>query len=152
MVVLKTVQIVSTPDVLGGRPRIEGRRIGVQQVAECYEHLGWSIDEIAAAFDLRLSEIYAALSYYHAHRDEIDSAIGEAETQSERLHAKYGSADDDNLKLVMTPKEIAEEYRVTVEAVYQAVRRGSIPHRKSGGTILIRRRDAQARWGKGSSG
>jgi excisionase family DNA binding protein len=46
----------------------------------------------------------------------------------------------------MTPQEVAETYDVTPDAVYQAVKRDTIPYRKLGSTILIRRWDAEKRW------
>ncbi|RME90969.1 MAG: DUF433 domain-containing protein [Anaerolineae bacterium] len=71
--------IERTPDVVGGKPRIAGHRITVQDVAIWHEWLGRSVDEIAAEYDLSLSEVYAALAYYHAHREEIDRQIKEDE-------------------------------------------------------------------------
>ena len=63
--------IVVTPGVAGGRPRIAGHRIRVQDIAIWYEQLGLSPDEIANEYDLTLSEIHAALAYYFDHRDRI---------------------------------------------------------------------------------
>ena len=149
--VLEAIRIVSTPGVLDGKPRIEGHRISVQQVAIWYEHLGWSTDEIGEAYNLTPAEVYAALAYYHARRREIDQAIQREEAEHEKSSAKQGSLRDlieGDLHRIMTPKEIAEEFGVTPDAVYQAIRRDTIPHRKSGGAILIRRWDALARWGK----
>jgi uncharacterized protein DUF433 len=37
--------------------------------------MGMSVDEIATDYDLTLGQIYAALSYYHDHREAIDAAI-----------------------------------------------------------------------------
>jgi len=145
MAQLQTIGIVSTPGVLGGKPHIEGHRISVQQVAELHEHLGQSVEEIADAYGLTLGEVYAALSYYHTHREEVDRSIRTDRDTLDRIVGEGGSLDE--LRLLMTPKEIAEAYPITVDAVYQAVRRGSIPHRRSGGAILIRRADAEQRWG-----
>ena len=71
MTILKTVQIVSTPGVLGGKPRIEGRRIGVDLVAHHVIHRGWDLDRMGRSFNLSPSEVYAALSYYYDHKNEI---------------------------------------------------------------------------------
>lgn len=57
-------QIVETPDICGGKPRIDGHRITGQNIAVWHEYLGWSADEIADEFNLTLSEIYTALAYY----------------------------------------------------------------------------------------
>ncbi len=51
------------------------------------------------------------------------------------------------LEAVMTVKEIAETYGVSPFTVHDAIRHGWLPARRSGGTYLIRRRDAEARWG-----
>lgn len=63
--------IVTTPGVAGGRPRIAGHRIRVQDVAIWREKLGMSPDEIADQFDLTLGEVHAALSYYFDHVPQI---------------------------------------------------------------------------------
>lgn len=53
-----------TPGVVGGKPRIAGHRITVQNIAIWHERLGRGADEIASEYDLSLEEIYAALAYY----------------------------------------------------------------------------------------
>ncbi|MDP9372909.1 MAG: DUF433 domain-containing protein [Chloroflexota bacterium] len=70
-----TQHIVTTPGTAGGKPRIAGRRITVQQIALWHERLGMSPDEIVTAYDLTLGDIYAALAYYHDHRPAIDAAM-----------------------------------------------------------------------------
>jgi uncharacterized protein (DUF433 family) len=70
-----TQHIVTTPDTTGGKPRIAGRRITVQQIALWHERLGMSADEIASAHELTLGDVYAALAYYHDHRSAIDEAM-----------------------------------------------------------------------------
>ena len=67
--------VVATPGTVAGKPRIAGRRITVQQIAIWHERLGMSPDEIAGAYDLTLGDVYAALAYYHDHRQAIDAAI-----------------------------------------------------------------------------
>jgi uncharacterized protein (DUF433 family) len=70
-----TRHIVATPGTAGGKPRIVGRRITVQQIALWHERLGLSPDEIAGEYDLSLGDVYAALAYYHDHRAAIDAAM-----------------------------------------------------------------------------
>src|SRR5215475_10241852 len=78
--------IVSTPGVGGGKPRIAGHRIRVQDVAVWRENLGYSVEEIIAHYpQLTLAEVHAALAYYYDHRDEIQHDIAEAEALVERL-------------------------------------------------------------------
>lgn len=66
-----------TPGIAGGKPRIAGHRITVQNIVIWHERMGQSADEIAAEYDLPLADIYAALAYYFDHRDEIDQSITE---------------------------------------------------------------------------
>ena len=44
--------IVRSPDTAGGKPRIAGRRITVQNVVIWHEQMGFSVDEIASQYDL----------------------------------------------------------------------------------------------------
>jgi uncharacterized protein (DUF433 family) len=67
--------VVVTPGVAGGKPRIAGHRITVQDIAVWHERLGLSADEIASEYALSLADVYAALAYYFDHREEIDQAI-----------------------------------------------------------------------------
>jgi uncharacterized protein (DUF433 family) len=77
--------IVTTPDVVGGKPRIDGRRITVENIVIWHEQMGYSVDEIATQYDLALSEIYSALAYYYDHKEEIDNAIAESEAFADTL-------------------------------------------------------------------
>ena len=72
--------IEMTPGVAGGKPRIAGHRITVQNIVIWHERLGVSADEIATEYGLSLADVYAALAYYYDHREEIDRSIrGDAE-------------------------------------------------------------------------
>ena len=64
-----------SPGIAGGKPRIAGRRITVQNIAVWHERIGMSADEIAAEYDITLADVFAALAYYFDHRSEIDAAI-----------------------------------------------------------------------------
>lgn len=64
-----------TPGVAGGKPRVAGHRITVEDVVIWHERLGMSPDEIGTEYSLSLADVYAALTYYHDHREEIDQAI-----------------------------------------------------------------------------
>ena len=68
-----------TPGIVGGKPRIAGHRITVQNIAVWHEWMGKSVDEIADEYDLTLAEVYAALAYYFDHRGEIDKGIEEGQ-------------------------------------------------------------------------
>ena len=57
-----------TPGVAGGKPRISGRRITVQNIAVWHERMGKSADEIATQYDLKLADVYAAPAYTRSSR------------------------------------------------------------------------------------
>ena len=67
--------IQTTPGICGGKPRIAGHRITVQQIVIWHDRMGRSADEIATEYDLELSDVYAALAFYFDHREDMDNAI-----------------------------------------------------------------------------
>lgn len=78
---------VST-DLSGGRPRIVGTRVRVQDVVVCYELQGMMPDEIVAGYPhVTLADVHAALAYYHDHRDTIRRHIQDDEEFAARLRA-----------------------------------------------------------------
>ena len=83
--------IEMTPGVAGGRPRIAGHRITVQDVAVWHEWMGRSADEIAADHGLGLADVHAALAYYYDHQAEIDEAIKQDESFVEALRQRTPS-------------------------------------------------------------
>ncbi len=85
------VRIVSTPGTCGGRPRIDGHRITVEDVAVWHERQGMSPDEIVSDYpSLTLSDVHAALAYYYEHRDRIDQDIRDGERFVAAMRAKAG--------------------------------------------------------------
>ncbi len=84
------VRIVSTPGVRGGRPRIDGHRITVQDVAVWHERMGLGPVEIVTDYpSLTLSDVHAALAYYFEHRALIDAAILADDAFAAEIEAKY---------------------------------------------------------------
>ena len=79
-----------TPGVCGGKPRIAGRRIRVQDIYEWHELVGMSADEIASQFDLTLGDVHAALAYYFDHRKEIEDQMRADEEFVERMKKSTG--------------------------------------------------------------
>ena len=69
----RTVRIVKTPEVLHGKPRIEGTRIGVFQIGELVRQNGWSIEDVTEQFDIDREQIQAALDYYDDHPEVIET-------------------------------------------------------------------------------
>lgn len=94
-----TQHIVATPGTCGGRPRIEGTRIRVQDVAVWHELQGQSPEQIVAKFPhLSLAQVHAALSYYFDHREEIRRRMREDEESVARLRAAQGPGLLDQLR------------------------------------------------------
>jgi len=84
--------IVRTPGTCWGKPRIAGTRIKVEQVVIWHEQMGMSPADIVSRWPhLTLGDIYAALAYYHDHRQEIDTDLAEGERLFEELKAKQPS-------------------------------------------------------------
>ena len=83
--------IVQTPKIAGGKPRIAGHRITVQNVVIWHEQMGYSIEEIASLYHLTLAEVHSALAYYFDHKDEIDRSIAESEQFVEEMRQKTPS-------------------------------------------------------------
>ena len=83
--------IVATAGVMGGKPRIAGHRISVQDVAIWHERMGTSVDEIATEYGLTLGEVYAALSYYHDHREEIEESLRTGAAFVEEMKQRHPS-------------------------------------------------------------
>jgi len=87
-----------TPNAAGGKPRIRGRRITVQDIAIWHERLGKHADEIAAEYDVTLADVYAALAYYFDHREEMDARMTTDRAFSEALRARTPSLRDEKLR------------------------------------------------------
>ena len=73
-------RIEATPGIAGGKPRITGHRITVQDVVIWHEWLGRSADEIAVEYGLDLADVYAALAYYYENQIEMDQIIRQQES------------------------------------------------------------------------
>ena len=87
-----------TPGLCGGRARIAGHRIRVQDIVLWTEQ-GQSPDQIVADFpQLSLADVYAALAYYHAHREEIDRQVREDDQFAAQLKAQKAPGFLDTLR------------------------------------------------------
>jgi uncharacterized protein (DUF433 family) len=82
--------IVHTPGICGGRPRIASTRVSVQRIAAWYK-MGLNAEEIVERMgNLTLAQVYAALTYYHANREEIEVYLSAEKADYERLAAEMG--------------------------------------------------------------
>jgi uncharacterized protein (DUF433 family) len=88
--ILERQHIEMSPGVCGGRPRIAGHRIRVQDIVIWTEQ-GQSPDQIVADFpQLSLADVYAALAFYHDHREQIDRQMREDDEFVARMKATSG--------------------------------------------------------------
>ncbi len=80
--------IVATPGTCGGKPRVAGHRIRVQDIVIWKEQMGMTIDEIISSYPgMTPEKIAAALRYYQTHREEIDRDLKEEEEFADQLES-----------------------------------------------------------------
>jgi len=136
---LRTVQIVSSPMILDGKPCIENRRISVQQVVEHHIYESWSIEKLSDVLDLRPAEVHAALAYYYDHREEIDSAIRENDSAFDEDDDVL-THDDQLLGILdelLSTQEAAQQLGISERRVRQLCEDGKLPARKLGSNWFI---------------
>jgi len=88
-------KIVSTADVLGGAPRIEGRRIGVHHIAKRVIDAGVPPEQVAADYDLDIADVHRALTYYYDNSDEMRQVQAQRQSAPEDLSVVRGPDDLD---------------------------------------------------------
>jgi uncharacterized protein (DUF433 family) len=80
--------LVRTPGVCGGRMRIDGTRITVHRIAVLYKQ-GQNAEEIAQTYPhLSLSQVYAALAFYHVNRDEVEAELSADDAEYDALKSQ----------------------------------------------------------------
>lgn len=88
-----------TQGVCGGKPRIAGHRIRVEDIAVWHERMGLSPDEIVSQYSIiTLADVYSALAYYHDHFREIRKQIAEDEAFAKEMKASAPSLLQQKLK------------------------------------------------------
>ncbi|HKY28082.1 MAG TPA: DUF433 domain-containing protein [Pyrinomonadaceae bacterium] len=114
--------LVRTPDVCGGRLRIHGTRITVNQIAVMYKR-GYSADDIVNEYPhLTMAQVYAALAHYHANREEIeaDLAVDEQElgidSASSKNHDRLEAFRELQSSINLTPAKANEWQNAIREA------------------------------------
>ena len=81
--------LVKDPDICGGHLRIDGTRMTVNQIVVWYKQ-GYSPEEIADQYPhLVLSQVYTALAYYHANKEEIEASLANEEEKSDQLEQAH---------------------------------------------------------------
>ena len=79
--------LVRSENVCGGRLRIDGTRLTVNQIVTMYRS-GDSAEQIAVQYpQIDVGQIYAALAYYHANRNEVEQELTNEWAEGEQLKA-----------------------------------------------------------------
>jgi uncharacterized protein (DUF433 family) len=92
MTAVITNHIEITPGICGGKPRIAGHRIKVQNIVIWYERMGMSPDEIVYHYpSITLAEVHAALAYYYDHLEEIRKDIEDDEVFAKEMKCQTPS-------------------------------------------------------------
>jgi uncharacterized protein (DUF433 family) len=77
--------IIRTPGLKSGRPHIAGTGVTVQRIAGWFNP-GFSAEEIASKLPhLSMKQVYAALAYYFANRQEVENYLRQEEEDYKRL-------------------------------------------------------------------
>lgn len=84
--------LISSPNVCGGRLRLEGTRITVNQIVVLYKQ-GYTPEEIADQYShLSLAQVYAALAHYHANKKEVEADLIAEKEEASRLEQEFTKA------------------------------------------------------------
>lgn len=85
--------LTRTPGICGGRIRIDGTRITVHRIATLYKQ-GQGPDEILGTYPhLRPDQVYAALTYYHANRNEVDADLAADDRLYDELKSRQSEGE-----------------------------------------------------------
>ena len=80
--------ITRSPELRNNRPRIAGTGVSVRTVVGWYK-LGFNPEEIASEMNLDFSQVYAALTYYHANREEIEEDIAAEAAAADEIERQH---------------------------------------------------------------
>ena len=82
-----------------GTIRITGTRVSLDSVVHEYEQ-GATPEEIAISFPaLRIADIYATITYYLNHREQVEEYLRRQEVDAEAIRHRIESAPDYQLKM-----------------------------------------------------
>jgi uncharacterized protein (DUF433 family) len=97
--------ITRSPHMKSGRPVIAGTGVMVMRIANYYK-LGYTPEEIVSGYGhLTLAQVYAALAYYHANKEEIEAQIAEEQTLYEK-YSKEQAQEQKDAELPKIPEEV----------------------------------------------
>jgi uncharacterized protein (DUF433 family) len=72
------------PGVWHGSPIVAGTRITVVGIISLHDE-GVTAEDIASRKHLTLAQVYAALAYFHANREQIEKVVAEEQVEYDRL-------------------------------------------------------------------
>jgi uncharacterized protein (DUF433 family) len=83
--------IVATEGTVGGKPRIRDTRMPVHRIADYHVREGMTAEQIKSEVyeHLDLLQIYAALAYFYANREEIEKIWSDDEKFEKAFRKKY---------------------------------------------------------------
>ena len=91
-------RIVKTPGTCGGRARIAGHRVRVQDIVIWHEHQGLTPDEIVSHIPtITLADVHTALAYYFDHVQEIQEEMRADRAYAEEFRRNHPSLLDEKL-------------------------------------------------------
>ncbi|WP_434685668.1 DUF433 domain-containing protein [Pseudanabaena minima] len=67
------------------RPMITGTKTSVSRIVVLYKQGADAVEISRRISHLNLAQVYAALAYYHANRDEIETELAESDAEYWRL-------------------------------------------------------------------
>lgn len=86
------LMITRTPGIRAGRPCVAGTGVSVHRIA-IWNKQGYTPEEIKYEIEhLTLAQVYAALAYYHANREIIESELAQDEAEADRLETEHSAA------------------------------------------------------------
>ena len=81
--------IVRSADVRGGRPRVAGTGVTVRRIVGWYK-LGLTPEEIVDRIGhVSLAHVHAALAYYHANQEAIESDMAAEDAEAKALEQEH---------------------------------------------------------------
>ena len=85
--------LTTSPEIRDGRPCIRGTGISVHRVAILH-NLGHSPEDIVRKYEhLTIAGVHAALAYYFANKQEIDSEVAADETDAADVEREFLSGE-----------------------------------------------------------
>lgn len=89
MPTILATNLVRTPGICGGRLRIDGTRMTVNQIVALHKQ-GLSAHDIAAQYPQRgLREIFTVLAWYHDNKKEFDRELAAEAAAAEEMRDRF---------------------------------------------------------------